>query len=619
MSQARTTLTRDSVRHWLGFAILFASVILLALQALSWLQLGVDVPWADEWRPYLQHQAGSLSLPYLFEPENNTLYPVGKVLDALAQRLLNGNVVAYELVSMIALLLTLLAIQSWLARRATSIWRARAIAGGLMLFMFRAGTLWGTSDGAYQFGIPIVCVLAIIAVASATSAISPVRLAAIAALAAVAGLTHISGAFADLALVLAFLLIAALAAPAWRKALGAAALVLGIAGGTTSAWQVAVAQTGATPLATPFDPKFWLYSFGLVGGSLWRAPASPGTADTEAIAIALLAVLSWSAATAAALVSIVRNRPVDLNRHRLSFTLVACSASVASYVALVAAGRAYYQASEATPNIQILLNGMAAHRPFWVTTIWPWVGIACVALPLGWKGRAGRLVRLVPGVAIALAALALSASYLSGGFDFRGYYTGIRELRVAVVDCLVNGLNTDHALRCQGSRPDWDLSTPVVEAIANDVSFTHYLRFVHDIEAPVIFHLKMAASNNLTYVGATRLDASSAPPYAVAITNNATIDVSTGRQEDLTRCHVLEVGVNIDAEMPVVLHVLWSTPNTPQAETVSTFRTAGAGSTETWFDIPSTAGFFDRLGLHFLSIPQQIVLNDLTVRCRFTH
>ena len=613
------TLTRDSLRRRLPVAIAFAPAVLLVLQALSWLQLGIDVPWADEWRPYIQHSAGSFSLPYLFEPENNTLYPVGKVLDALAQRLLNGNVVAYELVSMIALLLTLLAIQSWLVERATSIWLVRAIAGGLMFFMFRAGTYWGTSDGAYQLGIPIVCVLAIIAVASASSAISPVRLASIAVLAGVAGLTHISGAFSDVALALAFLLIAALAAPAWRKSLGGAALVLGIVGGTTSAWQVAVSQTAATPLATPFDPKFWLYSFGLVGGSLWRAPASPGTADTEAIAIALLAVLSWSAGTAAALVSIVRNRPIDLNRHRLSFTLVACSASVASYVALVAAGRAYYQASEATPNIQILLNGMAAHRPFWVTAIWPWVGIACVALPLRWTGRAGRLVRLVPGVAIALAALALSASYLSGAFDFRGYYTGIRELRATVLDCLINGLNTDQPLRCQQSRPDWDLSIPVVEAMANDVSFTHYLRFVHDFDAPGIFRLTTASSESLTYIGATPLQASSAPPYTIAIANDAAIDVSTGGRDVMSSCHILEVGVNIETGLPAVLHIFWSPPDAPQAQRVSTFRTVSAGSTVAWFDIASAAGFRDRLRLHFLSMPQEIVLDDMTVRCRFTH
>ncbi len=78
-----------------AIAILLAAPIAsLLINGLSWLHYGIDLPFYDDIRPFLTRSATSLDPRVLFTPSNDTLYPVGMALDALAQRYLNGNAVA---------------------------------------------------------------------------------------------------------------------------------------------------------------------------------------------------------------------------------------------------------------------------------------------------------------------------------------------------------------------------------------------------------------------------------------------------------------------------------------------------------------------------------------------
>src|SRR4029079_1575057 len=136
----------DRTMSWRTIAILVFLVIpvlSLLAGAVAWLRYGIDLPFFDDWRAYIQGRSGSFDLSFLFTPENGTYYPIGKVLDAIAQRYLDGNSVAYQFLSMIIVLGSLLALQ-W--RLLSSVMKDRLLAASafsLTIFMLQPGSYWG--------------------------------------------------------------------------------------------------------------------------------------------------------------------------------------------------------------------------------------------------------------------------------------------------------------------------------------------------------------------------------------------------------------------------------------------------------------------------------------------
>ena len=88
----------------------------LLLSAIAWLRFGFDLPFYDDWRGYFSGDIDSLEWTYLWHPLNDTLTPIGLALDALAQRLIDGNSIVYQLLSMVLVLGALLLLQWKLLR-----------------------------------------------------------------------------------------------------------------------------------------------------------------------------------------------------------------------------------------------------------------------------------------------------------------------------------------------------------------------------------------------------------------------------------------------------------------------------------------------------------------------
>ena len=102
-------------------AVLIAiPIVLLAAAVVSWFQVGLDLPIADDWRAYLDRRVGSLDLAYLFTPRNDTLYPVGQVLDGIAHFVLAGNSVIYQ-----ALTMTWSWARCWPCNGSSCVWPSR--------------------------------------------------------------------------------------------------------------------------------------------------------------------------------------------------------------------------------------------------------------------------------------------------------------------------------------------------------------------------------------------------------------------------------------------------------------------------------------------------------------
>ena len=148
----------------LGTALIAVPLLSLATQAVMWLRYGIDLPFFDDFRTYELWTAQSLAAKDLFRPQNDTLYPVGIALDALAHRYLAGNTISYQLISMLALLGGILWLQWRLLFYALQDRLAAAAAFAFCIFTVQPGTYWGIQSMAYHQGLPILFILAALAV-----------------------------------------------------------------------------------------------------------------------------------------------------------------------------------------------------------------------------------------------------------------------------------------------------------------------------------------------------------------------------------------------------------------------------------------------------------------------
>jgi hypothetical protein len=72
------------------FAI-WVPILSLVISILSLLHYGIDVPYWDDWAPYITGNVGSLDLKYLFQKANDTFMPVGFALESLVIRYMYCN------------------------------------------------------------------------------------------------------------------------------------------------------------------------------------------------------------------------------------------------------------------------------------------------------------------------------------------------------------------------------------------------------------------------------------------------------------------------------------------------------------------------------------------------
>src|SRR3990167_1548275 len=100
--------------HWetrLSSVFIWMPIFSLTFSIISLLRYGIDLPYWDDWGPYITGNLGSLDFKYLFSKGNDTLMPVGYLLESLAFRYLSGNAIAWQFISMTSVLGLLLFLQ----------------------------------------------------------------------------------------------------------------------------------------------------------------------------------------------------------------------------------------------------------------------------------------------------------------------------------------------------------------------------------------------------------------------------------------------------------------------------------------------------------------------------
>lgn len=608
----------------IAVALAFLPIYALTSQAMASVKYGVDIPYWDDWVQYLDGKFGSLDLAYLFEPRSGTVYAVGKALDSLEQLFLGGNTVVYQVLSMLVLLGLLLFFQFRLLRQALGGLLVTCAAFVLTMPMLRPDTYWGLITLAYHQGIPTVVLLGSLWLILRSSRISRGRGAVVLTLGVIAGLSYISGAFAITAFGISLVVLSWFTHSRLRSNLVRGGMLLTIGGLTTLAIQLVDifgGSGGPSGLAWPWDPRFWAYYLGEIGGSLALPPQQP---NADALrTLALLAVI----ATAALLLMVVRSlrwlarhRTSSVHRVTAPLTLITLTAAIAVYLALVAAARARVDVAPDAPLAQVFAVGLAKEHPFWVTLLWPWVGASFIQV---FRNR-GALFRRWPFTrrsvpyAAAVVALALvGASASKGSYDYQSWYSAVLPLKTDLVTCIDTGINAGVPLYCQPGEPSLDLTNAVLSAMDHDASFTRYVQFSPTPDSdPALFSLASTDPSAIQISAGSTISQTSGG-WTISAQNNAVATIATGDSQALAACRALEITAIVRAEQQVVVQVFWSPADRPESTMVSMWNVGGGGiSMSMHFFLISPSGFADSLRLHFIQDPQDVDLKDVQVRCR---
>ena len=614
----RTGVATTRLRTAIAALLLGLPALSLLLNAIAWVSFGFDLPFFDDWRAYGTGQIDSLDPAYLFMGINDTIAPIGFALDALAQRFLAGNSVAYQLLSMLIVLGLLLLLQ-W--KLLNAVLGHRLQAAGCFVFtllMLQPGSYWGRENMAYHQALPLVFLLSSLWLIALSKWKNAWRLPAILGLGLLAGLTYISGAFGALAAAAGILCVVAAAhsSPA-RTRVAQGAAVLGLAGAATSIAQfvlgvipsLTAVRRAAAPLALPYQRDFWLFYFGKIGRSLLL----PEDHALRSLGVVLLACLC----VAGLAFVLIRRLRCDATGRLLPVAVVygALCATVFVYLMLVAAGRTNLREPEIRSLIDVFLLGFTRFHFFWVTLLWPWVIATSIILlrqsgstssrrlaMVGWLGCAAGIALMVAGGALAhFARHSTEASY-----------------RRDAVNCLMKQLQQGDGIDCpEFNTPD--LTPAYIYADRTGASFVRYFPLLPiDIgvnEPPPWFRLTRDSALVKTQ------DITIAPKGYIAGPDSQIL-IPIGRPDEMANCVMLDVQVIVAAAQDDATQLYFRPRDQAEfSEANSRFLpiTGGAPKKLISFRVESERGFEDTLRIDPVGKAQPFVLPDLEVRCRLRY
>ena len=505
---------------WAWRLLIAAPWLMLAVSALCWLRFGVDMPFVDDWRAYADGTAGQWAPRLWFTATNNTIAPVGLALDALAQRALGGNVIAYQFITLLVVQGGLLVCQWRLLRWALGDVRLAALAFAATAFMLQSGSYWGEQNMAYHQALPLLWLLGALAF-GLTSQAKPWAVLLMALLMGVlAGLSYISGAAGTLVLALGLWAVLWLIKPLHgeadrrARALALGLLLAGVLGCAVQAWAMSAATDAlgsAIPKAWPTQMAFWTYALGKLGRTLGVPFAALGwdallVAGLWLLAVGVLLALVVQAWCTRATHVVERGEGNATGEGaartlaRVALVALPLAAMLAMYLMLVAHGRANFRDAGVQTQLQVYAFGHLRFHHFWLTLIWPWVLAALTAL-LAWRTASRRLSSQAGGVPGACRQIFLSVGsvllvlLLIGGarsvFNLADHYRSAANFRANQWLCLTQQWGSGGPIRC----PIFDLpdaTGALLYAQQIGASFTRYLPLDAEVPGREIAHWSFA-------------------------------------------------------------------------------------------------------------------------------
>ena len=603
-------------------------VFSLALNALSWLHYGIDLPFFDDWRGFAFGKIQSLGLKYLFGAVNDTMAPIGFALDALAQRYLNGNAVAYQFLSMVVVLGSLLMLQWKLLRKTLGHPLKAAACFVFALFMLQPNSYWGRENMAYHQALPLIFLLGALLVFLSGRMRLAAQMCWIFVLGLLAGFAYISGAFATLAAGLSLLALCWWGAPPQhKKALLFQAGALALAGAFSAAVQYTKAilphagssHLSTAPLAMPYQSDFWMFFLGKVGRSLLLFDKEPEISLALVVLVCALCVFLLVKLLAA-----IKENQGDIRVFGFAAIYVGISAGVFTYLLLIAAGRTHLRPEEVESATQVFAFGFQRFHFFWATLLWPWVVAAILFAP-----GSQPVSRLRAAVAGGVVAAGISFMVWAGALGHSAAHQAEANARLPSIACLHAQLQKGEGVFCPQLIPGWFVDLPdftplYLHARSIGASFVRNFPLVPvpvgaDFPPP-LYRLTRDAPPQLVNIAQV---ADSSRSYLAGEDPQMVFNV--GKPAKMAKCLVLGVEVvmrpgQLDAAAVFFRPMGSTAPPGSFSESFSQlrpFQAATPGKTTALsFMVESPDGFQDMLRFDPVGHPQKLEILELEVRCR---
>lgn len=579
----------------------------LILQAVAWLRWGVDVPFWDDWRT-IQNDIGSLSFSDIFRPANDTLSPIGKVLDSLAVRYLAYNAIGYQLLSMIVCLGGIVAVKFALIRRLVPNPWVALPAFISCIFIIQPGSYWGLQSLAYHQAIPLLMLLLCIILTFKDNLSDAVRIVAISFFGVVAGFSYVSGAMAMLAAAGVTLIAAARspsseAKPLWHAAAGYsfASLITVPA----QLWVILVYQSGHIHASDatwvlPWQWEFWAFVLGMTA----RSVRFPLLADNLVISLSVSLVIFSVLVTAAlwAISAIMLPSRYSTSIHRPSYVYLTLFGAVGIYTLMVAASRASLDANPLQGWGNYFSRGGGRFHFFWITILIPWAAILWGERVAAWIGKRQYIASL------AVAALALIYAAVAGIFSFGAYFHGEAMLRQRPgFACMQEKVARGDPVICGTIYPG-DLTSAIYAARNWDLSFTRYLHFP---EREITLALREVLGGELLDGDVRRVELAGKPDSQLYF------DVGAESLQDFSQCRRIRLTGVVHAEQPDLIQMFYLEEGAAAySEKASTAVQYPKGTFAFELTAVSLQGFQPQLRLDPGTAAQPYIVERLSLTCQ---
>lgn len=608
-------MQKHKIERLASFILAVIPIIYLIQMCIAFARNGIDIPYADDWRNYITQEVDSLSVSYLFRPDNDTMYPVGKLIDSLWFIVFRGDSFVYQLVTMVTLLGSAIYFQFRLLNHVIS---DRLLSSSIFvssILILQIGTYWGYQNIAYQQGIPLICLLGVLFVLTCVDWRRSTKAITYCGLGLVCGFSYISGAICALAGAIVLIVVGVIRRD--RRDILLAGLALMPAALITSAAQayvIVIVQHGRThrpdaPWATPLDSDFWLYGFGKIARSL----AMPDTWPLTSIAV-VFGVLAFTAiALAISVYSLLVKKDLNYRIVDGMCILLFLTAVIAVYLAMVSAGRTNLRPDTVVQPIEIFRFGFLRFHYFWVTIIWPWILAAAILLISNLIGRvSARAVALL--IAIALPFMASA----SGRFDYSAEFSEASRFKEKYgIDCLQTKLLTSDKLECPFIEPR-DLTPAYAYAAYKGASFVKYipptLRRLNTVPSLEIFNASEISSPNIHVINA---DVSHISPTSIELKthNDPMIVVETNHPDRMANCQSLMLRAELQGDKSSIAKLFYLPTGSSDfsGDNFVTVSSPGTGPVE--FTATSRTGFANQLRFDPMTGVGLVQISDLSIRC----
>ncbi|MGY2253720.1 hypothetical protein [Pseudomonas reactans] len=588
------------------------------MNLISWLRFGIDLPLLDDVRQYASGGAGRMDWTYIMYPANDTLYPVGLIFDALAFRFLDGNTIAYQAISMVAVLGGILLLQWHLLTICTSNTIVRAVAFAGTIFMLQPDSYWGWQNMAFHQAVPVLCSLWIISLVLSKLDYRASALL-IFLISTVSGFTYTSGAFANLALLIGLCIFCFTLKKSDSLSLRSGAIAMAIPTLVSVAaqlWVLIWVQHGThrpdAPMAYPWAPDFWFYILGKIGRSLILPVEHPRLSFSISIAVLIIS-------TALALIAIIeaRRSPECLSLRRISITYLCVFGVVLLYLFIVAAGRTNLRPGGITKATDIFIFGYARFHFFWACVLWPWAIAFLMEKFIRHYPSLGRRAG-TPILALLLISLLISNSKILSHAEF---YRTTQQLRLEILSCLSVGVARGIPFECPALHPGVNMLQVYYKYLDMGTSFTrlivrHPIALGSD-DPPPLFRMTRDATQ-ITYYN-TKVINNGDNSVLLNTANDPMMEIKLADTNALKNCKILQVSgaYNLKTLEYAQLFYLPTGNKTYNPEHLET-RQLSSDDGEFSFEVHSNIGFEGLLRLDPAVGPSQITMKQVEVRCTLT-